>query len=501
MAKLLPVKIPPGMFRNGTNYEAAGRWWDGNLVRWENGRLKPMGGWQSLLSAGVHLTGVARGGLAWADDGGFKHIAIGTNSKLYIGSGGTFADVTPGGLVAGRVDSILGPGYGAGPYSGGHYGTQRTGSAIALDAATWSFDTLGQLLLGVLTSDQKIYEYDVVTGLVTVPTGSPTAQAIMVTNEDYILAIGAGGKGRKIQWPDIGTDNVWTPASTNSAGSINLNTGGRGMCGTRVGLQNIVWTNSDVHLINFVGPPGIYGPIRIAENCGIVGPNAFAVQDFVEWWSPGGFFRYNGIVQPLQCPVQDFIFKNVNQLQFAKIYGETNSRFSEFTWFFPSLNSTECDSYVTHNIKDDIWYFGIGGLPRTTWIDRGTFPLPIAVDPSGVVYEHETGYLANGVSRVGQVFATSGPVQVGDGDNVIYANLVIPDVDPNPSAVQMTALCQQAPEGPVTAVGPVSLMPNAEGYAPVRFGGRQVALKIEATADQDWSFGTMRVRVAGGGGR
>lgn len=500
---LLPVKIPPGMFRNGTEYESSGRWYDGNMVRWNSGRMKPIGGWQAVLGPGVAFTGVARGGVAWEDNNGFKYIAIGTNSKLYIGEGGVFTDVTPLGLVAGRVDSILGPGYGAGPYGREGYGTQRAVATLELDAATWSFDTFGQDIIGVLTSDQRIFEFNVSAGTIAVVPNSPTAIAVMVTNEDFVLALGAAGNGRLIKWCDVGNDSVWGPLDTNEAGSINLNTGGRCMNGARVGTQNIVWTDTDVHLVNWVGAPAIYAPTRISENCGLVGPNAFAVTDIAYWWSYAGFFTYNGLVQPLDCEVKDYIFGQVNWLQKAKIYGETNSQNTEITWHFPSLGSVENDSYVSFNYEMKIWYFGIKSAfgARTTWIDRGTFPLPFAVDPAGVIYEHETTFLANGVSRTGQIYARSGPVQVGNGDKVIYANLLLPDVDPNPSALALTTFARQAPAGPVTTTGPTSLVTNAEGYVPVRFAGRQVALRLDQAADQDWALGTMRFDVRGGGGR
>lgn len=513
----LPIKIPPGMFRNGTNYESMGRWYDGNLVRWENGRLKPIQGWVSQLAPGAALTGVARGGVAWSDNNGFRYIAIGTNSKLYVGTAGIYTDVTPAGLVVGRVDTILGAGYGSGPYGENSppdgtntYGTQRSLSVtgLELDAATWSFDTYGQDMLGVLTSDQNIWQYDPSTGLVTKQSSSaPTAISVMVTNEDYILALGAGGVGRQIKWPDISNPTTWTPAITNTAGGIPLNTGGRCMSGTRVGTQNLVWTNMDVHAINYIGTPGIYGPTRLAEGCGLVGPNAFAVTDIAYWWSWGGFFTYNGIVQPLPCDVQDYIWRQVDWTQTAKIYGETNTRFNEVTFFFPSVTGNplingECDSYITYNYKSGIWYYGVKSqLARTTWVDKGVWPLPIAVDASGVVYEQETGYLANGATRVPNVYATSGPIEINGGKFVSYVDLVIPDVDPNPNAVELSVLCQNAPDGPVTTIGPAPMIPNAEGYFPIQFAGRQAALKIQGIADEDWSFGTMRVSVKGKGSR
>lgn len=490
------------MFRNGDEYEAAGRWYDGNLVRWENGRMKPVGGWQALLSGGAALTGMARGALAWTDNLGGKHVAIGTNSKLYFGTGGTFTDSTPGGFNPGRVDSILGVGYGAGAYGKEAYGTARSIGTLALDAATWSMDTYGQDWVGCCTGDQKIYELNVGTGVVAQVANSPTAWGIFTTNEDYLMALGAGGTGKKVQWPNLGDDTTWTPTSQNSAGSINLQTGGRCMAGSRVGLQNLVWTTTDVHLINFIGSPGIYAPIKIADHAGLVGQNAYAVTDVAYWWGVGGFFVYNGIVEPLKCDVQDYIFKNVNQTQFAKIYCGLNSRYNEITWFFPSLNSIEVDSYVTYNYRDKWWSFGIGSsLARTCWIDRGVFPWPLAVSPTGVIYEQEQGFLANGISRAGQVFAQSGAAEVGKGDKVIYANLMIPGVGVNPASLTMTAKGRGTPQGPQTTFGPWGLVGNSEGYVGVQFTGRQCALRLDQIADTDWSFDQMRFEVAGGGGR
>lgn len=502
MGNFFPIKIPPGMSRNGTEYESAGRWYDGNLVRWENGTLKPIGGWQSLLPDGVHFTGVARGGIAWVDNNGFRYIAIGTHEKLYIGTGGVFTDVTPVGFVAGRADSILGPGYGAGPYGKSTYGTPRSTATLQLDASIWSFDTFGQDMVCVFDADNKIYEYNPSTSTLAQVSGSPTALAVMTTNEDFLMALGAGGIGRKIEWSDVGNDTVWTPTTTDSAGSIFLQSGGRCMAGRRVGIQNLVWTSVDVHLINFIGPPGIYAPIRIGDGCGLISRNGVAITDVAYWWGQGGFFMYNGLVQPLFCDVQDYIFRNLNVLQQAKIYATTNTRYNEITWFFPSLVSTECDSYVTYNYKEKFWYFGLqSSIARTTYVDRGVFPWPLAVDAGGVIYEMEQGFLANGASRNGQVFVQGGPVEIGNGDKVIYANLMIPDASVNPGSIQFTAKTRQAPAGPESVFGPYSLVPNAEGYVPVRFAGRQAAPRVDQIVDTDWSLGRPRLVVAAGGGR
>jgi len=159
LPKPIPIKLPPGFFRNGTEYEAGARWYDGNLVRWENGRIKPVGGWRRVLDDMGALDGVARGGIAWRGTTGYRYAAIGTNEKLYISGGGAYADATPASFVVGRPDAIEGPGYGAGPYGMETYGTQRADNAVILDAGLWSFDLFGEDLYAVATSDGRLVRW------------------------------------------------------------------------------------------------------------------------------------------------------------------------------------------------------------------------------------------------------------------------------------------------------------------------------------------------------
>ena len=44
----IPLALKPGVFKNGTKYQAKGRWFDSDLVRFLNGALRPIGGWQAL---------------------------------------------------------------------------------------------------------------------------------------------------------------------------------------------------------------------------------------------------------------------------------------------------------------------------------------------------------------------------------------------------------------------------------------------------------------------
>ena len=43
---LIPIQLPPGVYRNGTELQSAGRWFDANLVRWFENTIRPIGGWR-----------------------------------------------------------------------------------------------------------------------------------------------------------------------------------------------------------------------------------------------------------------------------------------------------------------------------------------------------------------------------------------------------------------------------------------------------------------------
>ena len=124
MGKIVPFQPPPGVWKNGTAYQAKGRWHDCNLVRWKDNKLQPLGGWQKVI--GSTITGVGRAMITWRDFTGDRWMAIGTNSNLYIYTSlsGSATDITPLNFVAGDSDAKLGLGFGAGDFGG--YDTRKT---------------------------------------------------------------------------------------------------------------------------------------------------------------------------------------------------------------------------------------------------------------------------------------------------------------------------------------------------------------------------------------
>jgi len=116
---LIPLKLPPGIFRNGTNYESKGRWNNANLIRWHQGVMRPVGGWIQGMDDEV-LDGICRSGLGWKLNDGGRRMVFATEQKVYVWNGGTLSDITPAGYTEGRVSSAEGFGYGSGPYGRRH---------------------------------------------------------------------------------------------------------------------------------------------------------------------------------------------------------------------------------------------------------------------------------------------------------------------------------------------------------------------------------------------
>ncbi|MDX1399525.1 MAG: hypothetical protein R3204_13450, partial [Oceanospirillum sp.] len=140
---LVPLNIPPGVYRNGTEFQQSNRWRDANLVRWEDASLRPVGGWRTRIEDAA--TGIVRGMIAWQDNGGDRWVALGTANTLYaVKASNDVTDITPSGLATGLVDAEQNSGYGGGFYGLSTYGTVRPDSGSYGEATTWSLDSWGE---------------------------------------------------------------------------------------------------------------------------------------------------------------------------------------------------------------------------------------------------------------------------------------------------------------------------------------------------------------------
>lgn len=396
LENLLALKLPPGLYRNGTRYQAKGRWYDANLVRFYEGAVRPVQGWRVAFDADGNampaLAGVPRAALGWRSATGVPLLAVGTTEKLYVIKDGVTYDITPEDFNPGAADSGSGNGdYGDGLYGKNLYGVGKAVLAAHLtEADTWQLDAFGDVLVACCTNGGRIYVWTGDTAAVAVPaTDAPEPnRGVVITPERFIVALGANDDVRLVQWASQATLDDWTASDENTAGDFTLSTNGRIMCGRRTKAQTLIWTDADLQSMNYIGGTLVYSFKQEGDNCGIIAPQAVAIVDTAAiWMGRDNFFQYDGFVKPIPCEVHDYVFGSFNSQQAAKVFACPISEFSEIWWFYPSAGSVENDRYVVYNYRENHWT--TGKLARTAAIDRGAMPSPVMFDGNGTVYQHE----------------------------------------------------------------------------------------------------------------
>ena len=488
---------PPGVFRNGTLYQAKSRWRDANLIRFQQDQIKPVGGWR-LRSDAAAFTGAARAVLSWRDNSNSRWIAIGTHSKLYAqAEDGANADLTPTGFASGRPDAAQNLGYGGGTYGGGLYGAPPPNTVAYLPASVWSLDTWGEDLVGCCDTDGNIYlwELDPGTSAAVVSAAPSDCQGLVVAEEGFLFALGAGGDGRKIAWCDQRDLSQWTPDATNQAGDYDLATVGTLQCGKAVAGGVLAFTDVDVWRAAYIGAPLVYGFERVGSGCGVISKGAVSARDSVAaWMGRGGFWLYDGQgVQPLDCDVQDHVFGSLNPDQVSKVSAVHLADYGEVWWFYPSADSVECDRYVAWAYREsqrqgrNVWT--IGHMARLSGSGRGVYPRPLMVDASGYLYEHEAGLAYGGA----QPFIESGPIELGQGDVQAELQRIAPDGLADGDAA-VTLYGRLWPNGPESVLGPLALTSPTD----VLFQARELRLRFTGASGADWRIGAMRLDIVPG---
>jgi len=489
---LFPLRFPPGVLANGTKYQAKGRWYSAQLVRFSQGAIRPVGGWQAVPVTGT-AAGAPRSLLAWRRTGDSgPMLAVGTNSHIYSFTSGTLTDRTPADLSAGGADTVFGlGGFGAGAFGAGPFGTGDRSQTTEVEAAIWHLDTFGDKLMGVLApSDGRLFSWDGITDTLELVSGAPTSnRGVVVTPERFVFVLGAAGDPRKVQWSSQESLTEWTASETTTAGDFILPGSGRIVRGIRGRGETLIWTNEALFACQYVGGTLVYSFGQLGSGCGLVAPQAAVVMDGkAAWMGQNCFYVYDGYVRPAPSAVSDYVFSNFNSAMRVKCWAETRADYSEAWFHFPSGSATEPDRYVIWNYLEDHWT--MGECARTAGIDRGAFDYPICVTSDGVLWEHE-----HGSDHTGEVlpYLESGPLEIGDGERVMMVRQLVPDEATRAgqglgslhahlySAIYPTATETQ--NGPYTLANPT----------PVRITSRQVRLRLDETVPGDWRIGVLRI--------
>ena len=91
----LRLFLKPGIDKQNTEYGAEGGWIDGDYIRFRYGLPEKLGGWTPFNGTETYLVGMASEVFTWNSLSGVAHTIVGTDRKLYVSSGGSWADITP----------------------------------------------------------------------------------------------------------------------------------------------------------------------------------------------------------------------------------------------------------------------------------------------------------------------------------------------------------------------------------------------------------------------
>jgi hypothetical protein len=422
-------------------------------------------------------------------------VAVGSFSNLYTtNAGGVTTDITPAGFTSGDEIAAVDTGFGGGFFGTSYFGTSRPDTGNFSEATTWSLDNWGEYLVACSSTDGKIYQWELNTATVAaVLANAPVSNlGMMVTAERFLFALGARGNPRLVQWSDREDNTTWTAAATNEAGEIELQTAGQIMCGINVRGQALILTDQDAHSATYEGPPYVYRLERVGQSCGVMSRKALATVDAGAYWmGQEGFFSYaGGAVQEIPCEVADYVFGDLNRSQSSLVHAVPMAQFGEIWWFYPSGASNKCDRYVTMDYKEGHWTFG--EIDRTCGVARGVFKYPLWADTLGNLWEQEVGLNYDGAT----IFAESGPISIGSGDQVLSVTSMIPD-EITQGDVSATFKTRFYPNGDEQSHGPYSMANPTD----LRFTGRQIRMRVEGERLANWRVGTMRLDVTPGGRR
>lgn len=372
-------------------------------------------------------------------------------------------------------------------------------STVGYGLRQWFLDNWGEFLIGNY-SNGPLYYWDPPT---VTPATEITAGPLYMTASfvampaRVVVALGAETGGTQdpnlVRWCDVDDYDDWTASATNQAGSYRIPTGSRIVGGIQAQQAAFIWTDYDFWTMAYVGPPFIFSFRRIASGCELMAARgAVAVYSDIYWVADENFYVFDGNnVSVLPCPVWDEFFYNFNATQRDKVWAWVNHSFTEVWWFYPSLNAAECDSYVKYNIVERVWDFGT--MDRTCGQDSHIIGGPMAVDASGLIQQHETGYTANGAA-MGEYVQTAW-MAISDGDYFTFIERVIPDfvlLGPNKS-VEFYVLVADYPTDTPAEYGPYEYTDSGPDYFVVRARGRVAALKIMGTdTGSFWRLGGVR---------
>ena len=432
---------------------------------------------------------------------------------------------------------VQGSGWGLGTWGAGGYGSASAISAVN-QLRLWTHDNFGENLIinprgaGIFrwlensgTSEPAVL-LSGVTGANLVPTlglqviTSETDRHLIVLGADPIVNNARSGAidPMLVAFSTSEDELQFEPLATNSAGSVRLSSGSFIVGGMKSRQEILIWTDTSLYSMSFIGPPLTFAINLVNEGAGIVGPKAAVnAPNGVYYASKTGFYFYNGAVQKLPCTVQEYVFEDLDLGQAFKCFMGLNSEFGEMWFFYPSLTdgTGEISRYVIYNYEENTW--SVGSLIRYSWIDAGIEDQPMAAgltSSQNCIFNHETGFDDYTQPMTG-VFIESADIDISDGENFAFVKRVIPDVAfikdstiSNTPAMNIVLKRRDFP-GQSLTTDSTTQVTESSTFNSLRSRARQVVLRFESDDDASsgdqvgykWRLGATRLDLQQSGRR
>ena len=414
----------------------------------------------------------------------------------------------------------------------GTWGASTWGSASAISASNqlrlWTHDHFGENLIinprggGVYRwlessgTNTRAVVLSGITGANQVPTVG--LQAITSEKDRHLIILGSDPISNSartgsvdpmlIAFSDQENELDFEPRSTNTAGELRLSSGSAIIGAVKSRQEILIWTDTALYSMQFIGPPFTFGINLINENSGLVAPKAaVTAPSGVFWMGYDNFYVYTGSVKKVPCSVLSYVFDDFNSSQAFKTHAFTNTQYDEVGWYYCSASSDEIDRYVVYNYAENVWSYG--QLRRYAWLDAGVEPYPRATENS-YLYEHETGYDDDG-SPMTNVFVESSDFDIGDGEQFAFINRMIPDIrflsNSGGGQVNIVLKTRNFP-GDTLTTNSTSAISSSTQQSHVRARARQAVVRIESDDDNvpantatGWRLGATRLDVRTDGRR
>jgi hypothetical protein len=352
---------------------------------------------------------------------------------------------------------------------------------------------------------------------------APTyARFITVSHRDrHLIAFGVGEEfggstyaPMTIRW--CSQENIlnWDEADTaGTAGSIPLSRGSRFMAIEPTQREILVWSDTSLYSLQFVGAPDVYVAEILSESSDIAGQNAAqSIGTSTYWMGRSGFYLYDGRVQKIPCPVWEYVRTSLNWEQGNKVYCGTNRAMDEVIWFYSSTDGIENDRYVALDVLNGTW--STGSLGRTAWLDMDFQYQPLAVSSDNKMFFHETGMddgsenppIAISAYVESAPFELSSEGSYDKGDRMMFIRRILPDVTfidndgVNTPRMNIVLKTMDKPGGGFkttssSQVSQTAIIPVEEftDDAHVRLRGRSMTIRLESDQlGSQWRIGTPR---------